>query len=186
MRVILASASPRRKEILSRICPVFSVEPARCGEEVEGEPAPEELTLLLARRKAEEVASHFPDAAVLAADTVVWFEGRALGKPKDAADAAATLSLLSGREHAVYTGWCLLSPKGGRCGVCRTEVTFRELDAAFIAAYVASGNPLDKAGSYGIQDEPSPVLRYRGSLTNVIGLPQEEIARAFQEIGVLV
>ena len=185
MRVILASASPRRKEILARILPCFTVEEARCGEQADGAAGAEELVASLARRKAEDVFARFPDAAVLAADTVVWFGGRALGKPKSEEEAAATLRMLSGRRHAVYTGWCLLSPAGCRSGVCRSEVRFRQLDEAFIAAYVAGGSPMDKAGSYGIQDDPSPVESYTGSFTNVIGLPQEEAAQALKEIGIL-
>ena len=185
MRVILASASPRRREILSRLLSSFSVQPPRCGEQTEEGLLPEQLVARLARRKAEDVFSRFPDAAVLAADTVVWFGGRALGKPKDAADARATLGSLSGREHEVYTGWCLLSPAGSRSGVCRSGVRFKTLGAAFIEAYTASGAPLDKAGSYGIQDVPSPVESYTGSLTNIIGLPQEEVGQALKEIGIL-
>ncbi len=185
MHVILASASPRRREILARLLPAFTVEAARCDEHAEGIGSPARLVETLASRKAEDVFSRNPEAAVLAADTVVWFEGAALGKPADAAAAARTLRRLSGRRHAVYTGWCLLSPQGVCRGVCRTDVTFKPLSDAFIAAYVASGAPLDKAGSYGIQDEPSPVAGYSGSYTNVVELPEEEIAQALKEIGIL-
>ena len=179
MQVILASASPRRKEILACILPSFSVEASGFDEHTVRERGPSALVAALSRGKAEEVFARFPSAAVLAADTVVWFGGRALGKPKSKAEAAATLRMLSGRRHAVYTGWCLLSPRGVRRGVCK------ELSEAFIAAYVAGGSPMDKAGSYGIQDDPSPVARCSGSFTNVIGLPQEEVAQAFKDIGIL-
>lgn len=185
MQVILASASPRRKEILARILPSFSVEPSGFDEHTVRERGPSALVAALSRGKAEEVFARFPSAAVLAADTVVWFGGRALGKPKSKAEAAATLRMLSGRRHAVYTGWCLLSPRGARSGVCRSDVQFKELSEAFIAAYVAGGSPMDKAGSYGIQDDLSPVARCSGSFTNVIGLPQEEVAQAFKDIGIL-
>lgn len=103
MQVILASASPRRKEILARILPSFSVEPSGFDEHTVREREPSALVAALSRGKAEEVFARFPSAAVLAADTVVWFGGRALGKPKSKAEAAATLRMLSGRRHAVYT-----------------------------------------------------------------------------------
>ena len=184
MELILASASPRRREILGRIVKDFSVLPAR-GEERSAETQPVPLVISLARAKAEEVASSHPKAAVLGADTVVWFEGRALGKPKDAADAKRTLRALSGRAHDVYTGYCLIAGGKVRTGACRTQVFFRDLSEAFIDEYVATGSPLDKAGSYGIQDDARLVARYEGSYTSMVWLPEEEVGEILREAGIL-
>lgn len=186
MELILASASPRRRELLGGIVSRFTAEAAACAERADASLAPGELAQALARQKAEDVFSRHPHAAVLGADTVVAFEGEVLGKPADAADAAATLSRLSGKTHRVYTGYCLLC--GGRRaeGVCCTEVDFADLSDEFIRNYVQSGAPLDKAGSYGIQDTPSPVRAWRGSYTNVVGLPVDEIKTILTKFGINV
>ena len=163
MELILASASPRRKQLLADILPAFAVEPSVCEEIFDPALAPQELALSLARQKAEDVFARHPGSAVLGADTVVAFEGRVLGKPRSPEDAAQTLSRLSGKTHCVYTGYCLLCSGQRAEGVCASEVDFAVLSADFIRGYVASGKPMDKAGSYGIQDDPSPVRAWRGS-----------------------
>ncbi|HIZ03526.1 MAG TPA: septum formation protein Maf [Candidatus Borkfalkia avistercoris] len=173
-RFVLASASPRRREILSRILPAFEVIPSDADEHTEGLP-PREAAEAVAIMKAESVFARCPDAAVLGADTVVAFEGRILGKPKNARDAAETLSMLSGKSHEVFTGWCLLAPGYRASGAVRSAVEFNVLSDEFIRSYVASGLPMDKAGSYGIQDDARIVKRYEGSFTNIVGLPEEEI-----------
>lgn len=185
MQIILASASPRRREILSRIVTNFTVQPAAGEERPDLSLPPEGIVRALARQKAAEVAARFPQALVLGADTVVWHEGRLLGKPKDGADAARMLRSLSGKVHAVYTGWCLLGPGVDRCGAVRTEVEFNDLSEDFIREYVAGGSPLDKAGAYGIQDDALLVRAYRGSYTNIVGLPEEELRAQFAALGVL-
>lgn len=174
MRLILASASPRRRELLKKVYPAFEVLPARGGENADPSLPPEEFVKLLARRKAEEVAA-LPEAAgaaVLGADTVVVLDGRILGKPRDEADAAKMLSALSGRTHEVFTGVALVAGGVLRAGCARTEVTFLPLSEAFIRDYVASGSPMDKAGAYGIQDG-GLVEKISGSYSNVVGLPLE-------------
>ena len=108
-----------------------------------------------------------------------------LGKPKDAADAVRMLRSLSGKAHCVYTGYCLLGPSVDIGGSAVTEVCFHDLTDEWIAEYVATGSPLDKAGAYGIQDDARLVRSIRGSYTNVVGLPEEEIAARLTEIGVL-
>ena len=185
MQLILASASPRRREILRSVFPQFEVVPARGEERAKAGLSPRELVTALARQKAEEVFSRYPNAAVLGADTLVWFEGRALGKPKDAEDAKRTLRALSAKTHEVYTGYCLCVPGKELCGAARTLVHFRELSQEFIEEYVAGGSPMDKAGSYGIQDDARLVAGYEGSYTNIVGLPEEDTRRLLKAVGIL-
>lgn len=173
MQLILASGSPRRRELLAQIRKDFTVEPSLFGEGERGLSARDTVSLF-AREKAKEVHARFPAAAVLGADTVVSLDGVILGKPADKADAARMLRLLSGRTHSVLTGVCLIA--GGKIyeTVCETEVTFFPLGEALIERYVQSGLPLDKAGAYGIQDGYPLAERIAGSYTNVVGLPVEE------------
>lgn len=185
MKIILASASPRRKELLKKLFPCFAVLPSRGEERADFSLPPDRIVTELARHKAEEVFASHPQALVLGADTIVWFEGKVLGKPKDAQDAKATLRALSGKTHSVYTGWCILGQGINLAGACRSDVLFHELEDSFIDEYVAGGSPLDKAGSYGIQDDARLVARYTGSYDNIIGLPTEELREQFRAIGVL-
>lgn len=185
MEILLASASPRRKELLSRILPRFGVLPARGEERADPSLPPGKIAEALARAKAAEVSSARPDALVIGADTVVYFAGRLLGKPHDAEEAKRTLRALSGREHEVYTGYCLRGAGREICGSVCSRVCFRALSEEYICKYVAGGSPLDKAGSYGIQDEDGPVARYEGSFTNIVGLPVEEVREALAAFGVI-
>lgn len=185
MKIILASASPRRKELLKKLVPEFDIQPASGEECADLTLPPEEIVRTLAEHKAEEVFALHPEALVLGADTIVWFGGKLLGKPKDAQDAKDTLRALSGRRHSVFTGWCILGQGVRRSGACRSDVLFHELSESFIDEYVAGGSPLDKAGSYGIQDDERLVARYEGSYDNIIGLPTEELRTQLRGIGVL-
>ena len=173
MEWILASASPRRKQLFKRIVRRFDVIPAKGEEKAEAWNSPSELVMMLAEQKAKEV-SHLPEAqgkAVLGSDTVVVYNGEVLGKPKDEADAKRMLSMLSGRTHQVYTGVCIIAPNGMRAkGAESTDVFFCRLSDEKIDKYIASGSPMDKAGAYGIQDG-GIVRRIRGSYSNVVGLP---------------
>ena len=176
---ILASASPRRKELFAGLVENFEILPSNAEEIVEGDPTPEELVKTLAFQKAQEVAlrAEASGKAVLGSDTVVAFEGKVLGKPKDEAEAFSMLSLLSGNTHQVYTGVCILYPKkdGGRYAFIEadcTEVVFEKLSKEQILAYIATGSPMDKAGAYGIQDG-GLVKEIKGSFSNVVGLPLE-------------
>ena len=180
MKLVLASTSPRRRSLLRRLGLGFRVaapavdETARPGED----PATHVRRLALA--KARQVARRSPDAVVLGADTVVAVDGRILGKPGDAREAVRMLSLLAGRTHEVLTGVALVAAdrRRERSAVVRTRVTMRRLEAVEIRRYVAGGEPLDKAGAYAVQGEArSFVELVEGSLTNVIGLPLERLAR---------
>ena len=166
--LVLASASPRRLELLSLLGVPFEVIPSQAEEnDVSG--SGRERVRVLARRKGEEVFARLPGRAVLAADTLVCVENKVLGKPADEADAARMIRLLSGKSHWVYTGVCLLLPDGSvREEVCGTEVCFAELEAG---AYAVQG----RAGAF--------VRSIHGSPTNVIGLPLETVARMLREAG---
>ncbi len=185
MEILLASASPRRRELLARILPRFGIFPARGEERADLSLPPGEIAKALARAKAAEISALRPDALVLGADTVVYHAGRLLGKPHDAEEAKRTLRALSGQAHEVYTGYCLRGAGRELCGAVCSRVFFRVLSEEYIGKYVAGGSPLDKAGSYGIQDEDGPVARYEGSFTNIVGLPVEKVREAFAAFGVI-
>ena len=184
MEWILASASPRRRELLKTYIPTFAVIPATGEEKAVAGLSPKELVCALARQKAEEVAA-LPEAggkAVIGSDTVVAYAEEVLGKPKDEADAKRMLTMLSGQVHQVYTGVCVILPNGERIvkADC-TDVEFEVLDAETIAAYVATGSPMDKAGAYGIQDG-GLVKGIIGSYSNVVGFPCELFEKMLKTI----
>ncbi|OLB07029.1 MAG: septum formation protein Maf [Candidatus Rokubacteria bacterium 13_2_20CM_69_15_1] len=188
MRLVLASASPRRRELLRSIAPQFEVVPSEIEETLEDAPAPVAVARL-ALRKARAVAARVREAVVLAADTVVILDGAALGKPADAREARAMLRRLRGREHEVITGVAVLDSRTGR--EASTSVVSRVRMAAYsdatLEAYVATGAPLDKAGAYAIQDLGGALVeRLAGSYTNVVGLPVEETRWLLAEFGVPV
>jgi len=170
MEYILASASPRRKELLSQIIPKFEVIPAKTDEKVNISLFPEQMACALAERKCDEVFAQNPYKTVIGCDTIVVFENSVLGKPKDRDDAFKTLKMLSGKTHFVITGVCVRNAFKKLVDFDKTEVKFNILSDEFIRQYVDSGSPLDKAGSYGIQDG-GIVQEYFGSYTNVVGLP---------------
>ena len=172
--LILASGSPRRRELLGKLGYSFQVEPSLFEESAKGLSA-YETVLAFAEGKAEEVLSRFPSACVLGADTVVEEGGEILGKPKDEEDARRMLRRLSGRTHFVHTGVAILTERTRRVFAVTTEVEFYPLSEELIERYVASGLPLDKAGAYGIQDGYPLVRKIKGSFTNVVGLPTEEV-----------
>ncbi|MBI3091176.1 MAG: septum formation inhibitor Maf [Candidatus Tectomicrobia bacterium] len=187
-QLILASRSPRRLKMLRQIGLRCRVRAATAVDETprQGEP-PHAHVQRLALAKASEVAARFPRAFVLGADTIVVLEGRLLGKPRDAADAAAMLRLLSGRTHVVYTGLALLraDPAVQEVAYAATRVTFRTLHEEEVLAYVATGEPLDKAGAYGIQGRAALfVERIDGCYANVVGLPLALLAQLLQRVGV--
>ncbi len=174
MRLVLASRSPRRADLLTRAGYRFEVAPADIDERRREGEAPRELVLRLAREKAAAVAPRHRGAVVLGADTLVVVDGAVLGKPDGAAGAVAMLGRLSGRAHEVLTGVALHA--ADRCcdGVQSTRVVFRALSPDDVAWYVAAGESADKAGAYSIQGRASRfVTRIEGSYTNVVGLPVE-------------
>lgn len=186
MKTVLASNSPRRKELFARICPEFSVCPADADESLPTRIAPADGVRILAERKARAVydrliADGGKELVVLGSDTVVAYEGEILGKPKDEEDAFRMLRLLSGRTHEVYTGICFVTAKGKGTDCVRSEVTFRMLTDEEIRAYIATGSPMDKAGAYGVQDG-AVVAGYAGSYTNIVGLPVEETEKLYEEV----
>lgn len=171
--VILASASPRRYELLARAGLRFAVVPSPAEEIHDSTLDPAHLCEENARLKAAAVARQRPDAVIIGADTLVFIDGHALGKPADLAEARAMLRRLSGRAHHVCTGVCVIPPgEPARVSHAHTAVRFRALDEAAISAYFARVNPLDKAGAYGIQEHGEMIIEgIDGPFDNVVGLP---------------
>jgi len=186
--LILASGSPRRREILGRLDVDFTVEPSDADETpLEGE-GPEELAARLALGKAREVVARHRDEAalVIGADTVVWRAGRLFGKPRDRAEAAEMLRLLRDGQHLVVTGLAVVRASDGaeRVATVPAAVVMRAYSDAEIAAYVATGEPLDKAGAYGAQGEGARLIeRVDGPFLTVVGLPLDELMPLLHELG---
>ena len=176
-RLILASASPRRRDLLSRAGYDVRIAASDIEELDSCNEGPGALALINAKRKWNAIAPQYPDEIVVAADTVVWLDGRFYGKPVDFVEAAKMLAILSGRTHQVVTGVVL-----GRAGEGSQEfaevsmVTFHALDENEIDAYLKDIHPLDKAGAYAAQDDNGRIIaKVEGSLSNVIGLPMERL-----------
>jgi septum formation protein len=183
--LVLASASPRRARLLDMLGLAHEVLPARIDERPRRDETPEAYVRRLAREKAVGVASQRPDALVLGGDTVVVFEGELLGKPANADEARAQLARLSGRSHQVASGIALATPSRGlHTRVDTARVTFRDLDDALIQSYVDTGEPLDKAGAYGIQERGAALVqRVEGDYYAVVGLPVAGLIALFAEAG---
>jgi len=183
MSLILASASPRRAELLRNVGIAFTVEPAHVPEQaLPGEP-PLLYAQRLARDKSRSIFARHPDKVVLGADTVVVADEHLLEKPRDAEDAARMLRMLSGRAHQVMTGVCLVAPGWETIEAEITEVRFSSLTEAEIAEYVATGEPMDKAGAYAIQGVASRwVESIDGCYFNVVGLPVPRVYRMLQRL----
>ena len=176
-RLVLASASPRRAQLLAEARIPFEARPVDVDERAPRRAAPADAALAIALRKAR--AAPHPGAWVLAADTVVAHHGHLLGKPFDETEAHAILRLLSGDAHEVVTGVVVVPPEGEPLAeAARTTVVFRELSDEEIDAYIRTGEPMDKAGAYGIQGKGRAfVARVDGPLDNVVGLPMEVVRR---------
>jgi len=183
-RLILASSSPRRRELLERLGVEFTVAPADIDETPHNGETPEAYVARVAAGKAEAIAARHPDALVLGADTTVVLDETILGKAADAAEATRMIESLAGRSHRVLTGTCLLIPDGTSVRrIAETTVIFRPLDAAEIARYVASGEWEGKAGAYGAQGIAAAyITSIHGSYSNVIGLPLAEIAADLRRV----
>ncbi len=180
--LVLASASPRRQELLRSAGISFEVQPADIPENALPGEAAKDCAERLARDKALAVARQRPHDFVLGADTVVVVDGQLLGKPTDAADAARMLRMLSGREHQVITGVCLVVSAQPSVASETTVVTMSEITEKDIADYVASGEPMDKAGAYAIQGLASRwIPRIEGDYSNVVGLPVALVLRMLRE-----
>ena len=202
MSIILASASPRRKELLEQIGLEFEIFPAK-GEEVITKSIPHEVVMELSKQKAEEVAAMFKtfaeenteittpsDLLVIGADTVVAYDGQILGKPKDEEDAKRMLRMLAGNTHSVFTGVTLvLIDTTGRAGELvfyeKTDVKMHPMTETEIDRYIATGEPMDKAGSYGIQGKCAIYIeKIDGDYNNVVGLPITRIYQELKKIGI--
>jgi len=176
--LVLASASPRRAELLRRLQPKFRIVPGEVEEILGGHLSPLELCRINAHRKARAVARKIPDALVLGADTLVFLDDEIMGKPRNLADARRMLARLQGRTHQVVTGVSLIHFRGHRerLFAVSTDVTFRPLNAVQIESYLSRMNPLDKAGAYAIQEHGDMIVsEISGSFSNVVGLPVEEV-----------
>lgn len=201
-QIILASQSPRRKELLEQIGLEFEICPAK-GEEIITKTLPEEVVMELSKQKAEEVAamvssfgeSHKEittpsDILVIGADTVVAYNGEILGKPVDEADAKRMLTMLAGNTHSVFTGVTLVFiDKSGRAGEMvfyeKTDVKMHSMTEEEIDRYIATGEPMDKAGSYGIQGKCAIYIeKIDGDYNNVVGLPIARIYQVLKNIGI--
>ncbi len=183
MKVVLASGSPRRRELLAKLISDFEVLVVEVDEEALTLDDPFETAERLAVAKAKAVAPLRPEALIIGGDTVVALNGEQFAKPKDAADAFRMLRALSGQTHVVATGICLVTPKSVQSFHDKTFVTFRELTDEEIAGYVATGEPMDKAGAYAIQGGAAGfVVSRKGSESNVIGLPLEALSEPLKEL----
>jgi septum formation protein len=180
--LVLASASPRRQELLRNAGIPFEVQPAHTPEDPLPREGAKDCAERLAREKALAVAKQRPRDVVLGADTVVVVDGQILGKPVDAADAARMLRMLSGREHKVITGVCVVANGQSSVASETTTVTMSEISEKEIADYVATGEPMDKAGAYAIQGIASRwIPRIEGDYSNVVGLPLALVWRMLRE-----
>lgn len=178
--IILASGSPRRKEILSLICDGFSVVPAKSEPQIDSSLSYEESVMRIARFKAEEIAKEYPDCTVIGADTSVLSENGFFGKPKSDEDAQNMLTSLSGKIHRVYTAVCIVTPKCTKTFCECTNVEFCSLTQEEAEEYVKTGEPMDKAGAYGIQGKGARFIkRIDGDFYTVMGLP---CARLYSEL----
>ena len=181
MQYILSSASPRSKELLKHILPDFEIIPSVAEEKVNLSFFPDQIVCGLAEQKCDEVFQKNPDKTVIGCDTVVVFANKIIGKPKDADDAKNTLKMLSGKTHFVITGVCVQNKYKRLVEFDKTEVKFKILSDEFVEAYVKSGSPMDKAGSYGIQDG-GVVKEFYGSYTNVMGMPVTLVKKMLEEV----
>lgn len=182
--LILASGSPRRRELLSRMGYAFEICAPDVDEHVTGHAW--DIVYALAERKARAGAEHFDRGVIIASDTLVSLDGAPLGKPEDAEDARRMLRALSGREHEVFSGVCVLDIETGRhlTRSVRTGVTFRAVTDREIDAYIATGEPMDKAGAYAIQGGAGAfVTRLDGSFENVMGFPVDEVREMLAAFG---
>ena len=186
MEIVLASASPRRRELMELMGLSFTVDASDADESVPAGTAPEEMVRILAMRKAQAVKGKHPGSCVVGSDTVVCLDGQVLGKPRDDEQAAEYLRMLSGRTHTVYTGIALVTDGFCDARTDATLVTFAPLTAEEISAYVSTGDSRDKAGAYGIQGPfCKHVTSISGSYHTVIGLPVHLLYQMLCRHGIL-
>jgi septum formation protein len=187
-RLILASKSPRRYELLKQVGLDFDVIPTRIEESSVKEEPPKKHVLRLAEAKALDVGSQYPDRWVIAADTIVYIDHSIFGKPKNREEAMEMLRRLSGKEHRVLTGFSVQHLQKGKegCEAVQTAVKMKKLSAVEMEWYIQTGEPFDKAGGYAIQGKGSFMIEsIRGSYTNVVGLPLCELIQMLNRLGAL-
>ncbi len=187
--LILASASPRRKELLEQIGLKFDVEPSNYAEDIDPALAPHEIAQKISLAKAEVVARHHQNAIVIAADTFVVCGGKILGKPHTENEAREMLETISGKSHSVITGFSIIDTGNNKklSQSVETKVYIRKLTLAEIDAYVRSKEPLDKAGAYAIQGLGAVIVeKIEGDYFNVVGLPLSALAEALKEFGIKI
>jgi septum formation protein len=188
-RIILASASPRRKELLEKIGLKFEVDASNCVEEVDPALEPDELTRRISLTKAKSVAPRYKDALIIAADTIGVIGKKLLGKPQTVDEARKMLAQISGKSHEVITGFTVLDTATNKIisGTVYTKVYIKKLTTQEIDAYVQTGEPLDKAGAYGIQGLGAVIVeKIEGDYYNVVGLPLSALAEVLKEFGINV
>ncbi|MGG1677579.1 Maf family protein [Neobacillus sp. NRS-1170] len=182
--LILASSSPRRKELLETLQLTFAISSSEVDESFDPSLSPEEVVMELAERKAQVIFKENPESFVIGSDTIVVADNRILGKPADEAEAISMLQSLSGRKHEVFTGVSIMSPTSSTRFYEKTEVWFWELTDEEVRSYVKSGEPLDKAGAYGIQQLGSMLVKkIHGDYFAVVGLPVARTVRELQQLG---
>lgn len=186
MEIILASQSPRRRELLKKMDISFSVRNIDISEEIYNEENPQDYVLRMAETKAAEGARTEKNALVIGADTIVCIDNEILGKPKDKEDAAKILNKIQGRKHFVFTGVSLNLDNGEKVVsfIEKTEVNFAKMSREEILNYIETGEPMDKAGAYGIQDKGALFVKsINGCFYNVMGLP---VRRIYEELNILI
>ncbi|MBQ7408507.1 MAG: septum formation protein Maf [Clostridia bacterium] len=183
MKLILASKSPRRREILRELGVQFEIIPAACDESYQEGLSPDKIAQYIATQKAKEVFEKYPDCAVIGADTIVALEDKILQKPVDDGEVYSMLSMLSGKVHCVYTGYAFISKEKQVFGAECSKVYFNELSEQVKSDYVKSGLGRDKAGGYGVQDGYGLVNKVEGSYYNVVGFPKEVFEKLLKQFG---
>ena len=185
--LILASSSPRRKELLENLRLTFEISSSDADESFSEDMSPAEVVMELASRKSGAISAKFPDSFIIGSDTVVVHDGTILGKPASGQEAFEILRKLSGNTHSVYTGVSIISPEKEAIFYEKTDVTFWELSDEDIDTYIKSGEPFDKAGGYGIQGFGSMLVKQiNGDYYTVVGLPVSRLIRELREIGFIL
>ncbi len=184
-QLILASQSPRRRDLLTEVGMKFDVVPADIDEITDSALSPADNAIAIATAKARQVAERYPARFVLGADTVVVLGNEILGKPRDHDDALRILSLLAGKTHQVITGIALVSPEGAtHAEAVTSQVTLKPLDRETIEQYISTGEPMDKAGAYAIQGAGNALIAgYEGSYSNIVGLPVDTVLNQLRHAG---
>lgn len=188
-KIVLASASPRRKEILEITGLEFSVDAGDYEEDMELALTPHQLAIFLSSEKAKTISVKYPNAIVIAADTFIVFKGRLLGKPHTYGEAVRMLTLLNGKQHSVITGFTIIDTKTGKrlSRSVETRVYFKKMTAQEIKAYVKTREPLDKAGAYAIQGLGGVIVKkIEGDYFNVMGLPLNSLTDVLKKFGISV